>query len=110
MLIVTATIVKRAKRMQSDIQTNNVLSRDPAGCCPEESLGGEFTGTVLVIVIALDMAERVTPVSKVAVVVSDCILVVVLGVDVMMVDVAMVSCVLVTTDVVLKLSVEREVS
>ena len=59
MFIAIPTIVRRAKRMNSDI---NVLSHDPAaaGCCPGESLGDEFTDTVLVTVIALDMAEMVT--------------------------------------------------
>ena len=107
MLIDKATIVRRAERMNSDIQTDNVLSHDPVvGCCPRESLGDEFTDMVLVTVIALDVAEIVTTVSTVAVVVSDCISVVVLVVDVMVVDVAMMSCVLVTTDIVLKMLVE----
>ena len=86
MLIITATIVRRAKRMKSDIQIIDMLSDDLGDSSPTDgSPGDELADTVLVTVISLGMAEMVTTVLTVAVVVTDCtsvLVLVVMAVDV----------------------------
>ena len=94
MLIVTATIVRRAKRMNSDIQIIHTLLDDPADCSPTESPGDEFMDTVFVTVIFVGVDEMVTTMLMVAVLVTDCTSVLVLVA--MVVDVELMICVLVT--------------
>ena len=71
MLIITATIVRRAKRMNSDIQIIDTLPDDHADCSPVWSSGDEFTDAVFVIVITMGVAEMVTTVLAVTVLVTD---------------------------------------
>ena len=95
MFIVTATIVRRRKRTNSDIQIIDVLSEDDAAdCCPGVCSSDEFMDTVFVTVIALGVAEIVTTVLTVSVFVSDSTSVLVV------VDVELMSFVFVMTDVV----------
>ena len=55
MLIITVTIVRRAKRINSDIQTIDTLSDDPADWSPTDgSPGDELAATVLVTVVVTD--------------------------------------------------------
>ena len=82
MLIITATIVRRAKRINSDIQIIDILSDDPADWSATESPGDE-------------LAEMVTTVLTVAVLVTDCTSVLV----VMVVDVTVDVMVSVTAQV-----------
>ena len=98
MLIITATMVRRAKTMNSDIQIIDMLSDDPADCSSIWSPGDELAETVFVTVIAMGVTWTVTTVLMVAVVVTDCTSVLVLVA--MAVEVELMSCVLVTTDVV----------
>ena len=75
-------MVRRRNRMNSDIQTIGVLSEDdPADCCPSACSGDEFADTVFVTVIALGVAEIVTTVLTVDVLVSDFVLVMVVVTD-----------------------------
>ena len=53
MLTITATIVRKAKRMNSDIQIIHVLSDDLADCSPTGSPSDELADTVFVSVITL---------------------------------------------------------
>ena len=50
MLIITATIVRRAKRINSDIQIIHMPSDDPADWFTTGSSGDELADTVLVTV------------------------------------------------------------
>ena len=51
MIIITATIVRRAKRINSDIQIIDVPSDDPADWSTTGCSGDELVETVLVIVV-----------------------------------------------------------
>ena len=94
MLIITATIVRRAKRMNSDIQIINTLPDDPGDCSSTGFPGDELVEIVFVTVIALGVAEMVTTVLEIASLVTNCTSVLVLVCDrtsvlvVMVVDVA----------------------
>ena len=81
--------------MNSDIQIIDVLSDDPADCCPGGCSGDKFVDTVFVTVITLGVAEIVTTVLTIAIFVSDSTSVLVV------VEVELVSFVFVMTDVVL---------
>ena len=89
MLIITAAIVRRAKRMNSDIQIIDTcaLSDDSADCSPTWSPGDELTDTVFVTVITVGVVEMVTIVLTVAVFVTDCTSVLVLVAMVVVVEV-----------------------
>ena len=91
MLIITATILRRAKRMNSDIQTTDMLSDNPADCFPTGSSGDEFMDTVFVTVMAMGVAELVTTMLTVAVLVTDCTSVLVLVVIAVVVEVELTS-------------------
>ena len=79
--------------MNSDIQIMEKLSDGPADCSPTDgSPGDELADTVLVTVIALGVAEMVTTVLFVSVIVTDCTSVIVA----MVVDVELMTAVLVT--------------
>ena len=81
--------------MNSDIQIIDALSDDPADCSPTESPGDELADTVFVTVITVGVAEMVTTVLTVAVLVTDCtsmlVLVLVLVAIAVVVDVAVMS-------------------
>ena len=57
MLTSTATIVKIAKRMNSDIQIIHMLSDDPADCSPIWSPGDELA---VVVDVTVDVVVLVT--------------------------------------------------
>ena len=107
MLITTATIVRREKRMNSDIQIIGTLSDDLVDCSPIWSPGDEFMDTVFITVIALGVADMVTTLLMVAVLFTDCTSVLVLVV--MVVDVELMICKLVTTDVVVSITAQESV-
>ena len=99
-----AMIVRTRNRMNRDIQTSVVLSEHDSADCPSRAgSGDELADTVFVTVIALGVAEMVTTVLTIAVLVTDCTSVLVLVV--MVVDVELMISVLVTTDVALIMSV-----
>ena len=58
--------------MNSDIQIIDMLSDDPADCSPTGSSGDELKDMVFVTVIAVGVAEMVTTVLTIAVLVTDC--------------------------------------
>ena len=58
--------------MNSDIQIIDTLFDDPADSSPTKSPGDEMVDTLFVTVITLGVAEMVTTVLTVAVVVTDC--------------------------------------
>ena len=93
MLTVTDVTVSTRNRTNNDIHISDVLSKDdPADSCSSASSGDEFTDMVFITVITLGVAEIIT------VLVS------------MVVEVELMSCVLVTTDVVLMVLVMVAIS
>ena len=72
MLIITATIVRIAKRMKSDIQIIHKLSDNPVDCSSTVSSGDDLADMIFVTVIIVGVAEMVTVVLTVAVLVIDC--------------------------------------
>ena len=94
--------------MNSDIQIIDMLSDDPDDCSPTDgSLGDELADTVFVTVIALGMAEMVTTVLTVAVLVTDCTSMLVLVM--MAVEVEVANCVLVSTSMLVLVAMAVEV-
>ena len=64
--------------MNSDIQITDTLSDDSADCSPAGFPGNELTETVFVTVITVGVAEMVTIVLTIAVLVTNCTSVLVL--------------------------------
>ena len=93
--------------MNRDIQMIHMLSDNPADCSPIWSPGDELVDTVFVTVISTGMAEMVTTVLTVAVVVTDCTSVLVLVA--MAVEVELMIAVLVSTSVLVLVSTRSSV-